>query len=147
LAHRCEYVLSTQGIRWYNDSKGTNIGATQAAITSVGDDLIGKVVLLAGGLAKGQDFKLLQEPIQRYVKQVILFGEDATLIASQLADATEIKLVGSFEEAVKQAQLTAQHGDAVLLSPACASFDMFKDYQERGNIFKKLVQELVAVSS
>ena len=145
LEHRCQFVRSVQGVRYYNDSKGTNVGATLAAIDGLGAAIEtkgGKVVIILGGQGKGQDFKALAASVQRYVKTAILIGEDAALIAAALEGKTTLCHASSLSDAVQQAQLQAQSQDVVVLSPACASFDMFKSYTDRGEQFVACVQAL-----
>lgn len=139
LAHRCEWVKEKAGVAWYNDSKGTNVGATIAAIEGLGEAIMGKIILIAGGLGKGQDFSLLRESVVHHVKQVILIGKDAPLLAQVLQDIVDIQHATTLQDAVIAAKDKAQEGDAVLLSPACASMDMFKNFEERGEIFKQIV--------
>lgn len=138
-AHRCVFVRSIQGIDFIDDSKGTNVGATQAAL--LGMDR--RVVLIAGGLGKGQDFSPLSAPVKQYARALILIGQDQALIAEALR-ATEVPMVlcASLEEAVNSSFEYAQEGDVVLLSPACASMDMFKNYHHRGEMFVQAVEQL-----
>ena len=126
-----------------NDSKGTNLGATQAAIEGIGPTISGKLILIAGGLGKGADFSPLRETLQHYVKKVILIGKDADLLAQYWEGATLLQKVASLQQAVIEAHASATAGDLVLLSPACASFDMFKGYEHRGEEFVKYVRELM----
>ena len=142
LPHRGEWVKEKAGVDWYNDSKGTNVGATIAAIEGLGGAIKGKIILIAGGLGKGQDFSLLRESVTHYVKQVLLIGKDAPLLAQVLQDIVEIHHATTLQNAVIAAKEIAQAGDAVLLSPACASMDMFKNFEERGDIFKQIVNDL-----
>ncbi len=142
LPHRCEWILEQDNIAWYDDSKGTNVGSTVAAIQGIGGTLTGKIILIAGGLGKGADFAPLRDPVNSYVRQVILLGQDAPLLATALADTVSISHVKNLEEAVLYARRIAQSGDVILLSPACASWDMFRDYAERGDIFKAAVSNL-----
>lgn len=147
LEHRCEYVETLHGVRYYNDSKGTNIGATLAAIEGLGAAIAaqnGKVVLILGGQGKGQDFNALQSAVQQYVKAAVLMGEDASLIEQAITGSTEVIRAASLQQAVTQAQSKAQANDVVLLSPACASFDMFKGYDDRGHQFVACVKALTA---
>ena len=139
--HRVESVGILNNVEFFDDSKGTNVGATVAALNGLGADR--KLVLLLGGEGKGQDFSPLAAPIARYVRTVVLFGRDAPLIREAIA-GTEVPLVDahSMEEAVAQANRAAHAGDAVLLSPACASFDMFKDYAHRAQCFVDAVRAL-----
>lgn len=142
LPHRCEWVRTINGVNWYNDSKGTNVGASVAAIKGLGSAVTGKLILIAGGLGKGADFSPMYAPVAQYVKCVVLLGTDAPLLAKVLQTATAIEYVTSLAQAVHYAYQQAQPGDAVLLSPACASWDMFRDYNERGEIFIQLVKAL-----
>jgi UDP-N-acetylmuramoylalanine--D-glutamate ligase len=140
LAHRCQWITEQAGITWYNDSKATNVGATLAALNGLGPAISGKIILIAGGLAKGADFSLLHDAAARYVKKLILIGRDAPLLKNALEKSTTVQMVSDLAQAVAVAQQTARAGDTVLLSPACASMDMFKNYEERGDIFIDLVQ-------
>lgn len=143
LAHRCQLVATQQGIAWYNDSKGTNVGATLAAINGLGAAISGKVILIAGGVGKGQDFSPLSSALAPYGKAVLLMGEDAPKIDQAVqADIAKI-YVSDLNHAVKTAQQLAQAGDVVLLSPACASFDMFKHYEDRGEQFVESVNRAI----
>ena len=134
--HRLELVGEYGQIKYYDDSKGTNIGAVTMALASFKSP----VVLIAGGQSKGQDFRLLYKPIHEKVKQLVLIGEDRDKISSALAGAAPISVADSMAEAVRQARAAATKGSVVLLSPACASFDMFKDYKHRGETFAKEVK-------
>jgi UDP-N-acetylmuramoylalanine--D-glutamate ligase len=140
LPHRCELVGSVRGLRFINDSKGTNIGATAAALEglSAGRD----IVLIAGGQGKGADFSLLRGPVNRCCKAVVLIGEDAAAIHSALDESVQVIRATSMEDAVTSAATFADPGDTVLLSPACASFDMFSGYEERGEAFCAAVGRL-----
>ena len=130
-----------QGVVWYNDSKATNVGAALAAIEGIP---AGKLILIAGGQGKDQDFAPMREAVSARCRAVILFGEDAPLIQNALAGTVSLVRVKSLAEAVDQAAELGQAGDAVLLSPACASFDMFKGYADRGEQFVALVEGLTA---
>ncbi len=143
LKHRCEFVADKNGIEFFNDSKGTNIGATLAAIQGLARDPQQLIVIL-GGEGKGQDFTELAPTLKAINSQVILIGRDAPIIEQALAQATKITHANSMPDAVSKAFQIAHHGDAVLLSPACASFDMFKNYEDRGEKFCAAVQELTA---
>jgi len=143
LPHRCEVVLRRDGITWVNDSKGTNVGATLAALAGLRPNIEGKMVLIAGGLAKGQDLSPLASACKDDVKLVITIGEAASELASILADVVPLQAAASLEEAVQTARAHATAGDMVLLSPACASFDMFESFAKRGEQFTKLVTEIV----
>ncbi len=140
LPHRCQWIKKHKGVTWYNDSKATNVGATLAALNGLGPAISGKIILIAGGLAKAADFSLLSDPIKRYVKKMILIGRDASLLKTALENSTAIDLATDLAQAVKLAHHTATQGDIVLLSPACASMDMFKNYEERGNVFSDLAR-------
>lgn len=142
LEHRCEWVAEINGVTWYNDSKGTNVGATIAAIEGL-SKANGKIILIAGGIGKGADFSVLRQPIKNYVKTVILIGQDAPLLERSLKDTAVMEHAQSLQDAVLIAKNTAQPQDIVLLSPACASFDMFNNYEHRGQVFKSLVREFV----
>jgi UDP-N-acetylmuramoylalanine--D-glutamate ligase len=137
LPHRLELVASRRGVQWYDDSKGTNVGATVAALTG----LDRKAVLIAGGEGKGQDFSPLAAPVRKHARKVLLIGRDAPLIEKAL-QGLPVERVPSLEAAVERAAEIAENGDAVLLSPACASFDMFRDYRHRGEVFAQAVKRL-----
>ena len=139
LAHRVEKVTDIAGVTYYDDSKGTNVGATVAALQGLGC----KAVLIAGGEGKGQDFSPLYEAVKNHARAVILIGRDADLIAQAIKSAgVEIVGAADMSDAVKAAARLAQAGDAVLLSPACASFDMFRNYEHRAQVFVAAVQAL-----
>jgi len=142
LEHRCQWVRELDGVSYYNDSKATNVGAALAAIDGLGMDMDGKLVLIAGGDGKGADFSGLRDSVPRYCRAVVLIGRDADLIADALGDAVPQVRAASLDEAIAQCRALAQPGDAVLLSPACASFDMFKNYEERGQLFARAVGAL-----
>ncbi|WP_338560258.1 UDP-N-acetylmuramoyl-L-alanine--D-glutamate ligase [Acinetobacter sp. KS-LM10] len=145
LEHRCEFVKEVQGVRYYNDSKGTNIGATLAALDGLGaaiESQGAKVAIILGGQGKGQDFKALRDSLSQYSKTAVLIGEDRLLIEEAIKDTTSILHAQSLKEAVMLCQQHTQSNDVVLLSPACASFDMFSGYPERGRQFVNLVNEL-----
>ena len=136
--HALEPVREWRGIQFINDSKGTNVDATIKALESFD----GPIILIAGGRSKGSDFARLLEPVRRSVKRVVLIGESAPRIREALRGFGEVTDATSLQEAVETACRAAQGGDVVLLSPACASFDMFADYQDRGRQFKTLVAAL-----
>ena len=140
MAHRTEWVAEIQNVNWYNDSKGTNVGATLAALSG----LPGKTVLIAGGQGKGADFLPLQNVIAEKARAVVLMGEDAEKLAKFVDQSIPVVFVSSMEDAVSEAyKLTkSEDKDNVLLSPACASFDMFKNYIERGLMFIQAVNQL-----
>ncbi|MBH3427882.1 UDP-N-acetylmuramoyl-L-alanine--D-glutamate ligase [Pseudomonas alkylphenolica] len=139
LAHRCQWVRERNGVSWYDDSKATNVGAALAAIEGLGADIDGKLVLIAGGDGKGADFSALREPVAAHCRAVVLLGRDAERLAEALGDRVPLIRVKTLDEAVAQCAEQAQPGDAVLLSPACASLDMFKNFEERGRLFAQAV--------
>ncbi len=143
LAHRCQWVGERAGVAFYDDSKATNVGAALAAIDGLGAGIPGKLVLIAGGDGKGADFSALHAPVARYCRAVVLLGRDADLLFAALDGAAPLLRVRTLEEAVQQAAACATAGDAVLLSPACASLDMFKNFEERGRLFAAAVEALV----
>ena len=138
LEHRLEFVREKDGVRYYNDSKGTNVGAVVKSLASFSDP----VILLAGGVDKGGDYGILRQEIRQKVRRLVLFGEAQEIIARALGDLTETVIVENLEAAVGDAFAHARAGEVVLLSPACSSFDMFRNYAERGQVFKSLVQAL-----
>jgi UDP-N-acetylmuramoylalanine--D-glutamate ligase len=139
--HRLESVAVLNEIEYFDDSKGTNVGATVAALAGLGLDR--KLVVILGGEGKGQDFTPLLEPVSRYVRAVVLIGRDAPLIRSAL-QASQVPLLdaATMSDAVRIAAQQARSGDAVVLSPACASFDMFDNYEHRAQVFCDAVQSL-----
>lgn len=141
LPHRCEFIRQVNGVDYINDSKGTNVGATVAAVESL-VPANGKIVLIAGGEGKGADFSLLADPVAAHCRGVVLIGRDAGLIASALGNRVETINAGDMAGAVHKAANLARPGDRVLLSPACASFDMFRDYSDRGEHFRQQVEGL-----
>lgn len=143
LKHRCEFVAEKNGVEFYNDSKGTNIGATLAAVNGLARDPHQLIVIL-GGEGKGQDFTELAPALKAINAHVVLIGRDAPLIEQALQQVTTITHAVSLQDAVNKSFAIANNGDAVLLSPACASFDMFKNYEDRGEKFCAAVQELIA---
>lgn len=140
LPHRCELVAEIVGVRYVNDSKGTNVGATEAALRGLGGDR--NVLLIAGGQGKGADFSALEPAVARHCKLLLLIGEDAPLLARALAASVPVLMVTSLAAAVTAAAAQATCGDVVLLSPACASFDMFSGYAQRGEQFSAAVMQL-----
>lgn len=144
LPHRCQWVGSKEGVEFFNDSKGTNIGATVAALQGLAD-WKGRIVLIAGGEGKGADFRELGESMQGTVKALVTIGKDGPQMqaAAEKCGVQSIS-AGSMKEAVKQAFGKAEKGDLVLLSPACASFDMFSSYSDRGNCFIAAVGEVMS---
>jgi len=141
LPHRCEFVRNLNGVDYINDSKGTNVGATVAAIESLVPDS-GKVILIAGGDGKGADFQPLAEPVAACCRALVLIGRDAGKISEAVGVSVPQYRATSLQEAVSLARQAAEPGDRVLLSPACASFDMFRDYNDRGEQFRALVEGL-----
>lgn len=141
LPHRCEWIAEADGIRWINDSKGTNVGASVAAIKGLANQK--NIVLIAGGDGKGADFSSLTTIAKNYVRAAVLIGRDAPLIRKVLQDIVPLKDAIDMESAVKAAAALAQSGDVVLLSPACASLDMFQDYRARGDAFRSAVLKRV----
>jgi UDP-N-acetylmuramoylalanine--D-glutamate ligase len=141
--HRVQSVSIVSNVEYINDSKGTNVGATVAALNGLSANESGKRIwLIAGGEGKGQDFSPLRDPVMRFVKGVFLIGKDAPIIAEALADAIPCVMSETLQNAVAQAAQQAQSGDIVLLSPACASFDQFSDYVSRAEAFVAEVEEL-----
>lgn len=139
LPHRMQPVAEIGAVTFYDDSKGTNVGATIAALSGLGR----RSVLIAGGDGKGQDFAPLAEAVRRHARAVVLIGKDREAIAAALA-RTGIELIRAqtFEQAIRLAHAAAAPGDGVLLSPACASYDMFRDYVHRGEEFARLARSL-----
>ncbi|WP_372778703.1 UDP-N-acetylmuramoyl-L-alanine--D-glutamate ligase [Litorivivens sp.] len=140
LPHRCQHVADVSGVAYYNDSKGTNVGAAIASLRGLGDRF--RVVLLAGGQAKGADLEPLVEALQEVGRAAVFFGESAPVLNELLDEKLPSRCVSSMDEAVEAASVLAQSGDAVLLSPACASFDMFRNYEHRGECFVDAVNKL-----
>jgi UDP-N-acetylmuramoylalanine--D-glutamate ligase len=138
LPHRSEWVADVGGVRFVDDSKGTNVGATLAAVSG----LPGPLVLIAGGLAKGQDFTPLGPALAGKARHVVLIGRDAPEVGRALEGICTLEQAASLEEAVAAAARAARPGDTVLLSPACASLDMFRDYHHRGEVFAAAVRAL-----
>jgi UDP-N-acetylmuramoylalanine--D-glutamate ligase len=138
LEHRLEFVREKDGVRYYNDSKGTNVGALMKSLAS----FTAPVILLAGGVDKGGDYGVLRDLVRAKVRRLVLFGAAKDIIRTALGALTDTVAVDTFEAAVADAASHARAGDVVLLSPACSSFDMFRNYAERGKVFKNLVQAL-----
>jgi UDP-N-acetylmuramoylalanine--D-glutamate ligase len=139
LRHRCEFVAEIKGVEFYNDSKGTNIGATLAAIKGLSRDPQ-QLTIILGGEGKGQDFSELVPALKDINASAVLIGRDAPIIAAAIEKIVPITLAASLKEAIEQALSLSKAGDAVLLSPACASFDMFKNYEDRGEQFCQIVR-------
>ncbi|MEN8179049.1 MAG: UDP-N-acetylmuramoyl-L-alanine--D-glutamate ligase [Pseudomonadota bacterium] len=143
LPHRTQFIADKQHLRWYNDSKGTNVGATVAALQGLHPQAgESRTILIAGGDCKGADFSELAPVVEMTARAVILIGKDAPLIAGVLQDRTELVYAKTLSDAVQQAIALGQPGDRVLLSPACASFDMFKNFEARGQAFIDAVEAL-----
>jgi UDP-N-acetylmuramoylalanine--D-glutamate ligase len=142
LSHRSSWVADIGGVRYIDDSKGTNVGATIAAVAG----MTGPVVVIAGGEGKGQDFTPLGAAFRGKVREAVLIGKDAPAIAAALDGVCDTRNAASMEAAVAEAARAARAGDTVLLSPACASFDMFRDYGHRGDVFAAAVLKLKGAS-
>ncbi len=140
--HRIEFVAEIGRIAFYNDSKATSVDAAVKALEALGND-DGKIILIIGGRGKNSPYSPLASLVERYVRKLIVIGEDADNIASQLSGATEIIRAETMPDAVEKASEAAEEGDSVLLAPACASFDMFRSYEERGKVFKAAVRSLM----
>ena len=138
LPHRTQLVAEYRKVRWYDDSKGTNVGATVAALNG----MTAPVILIAGGDGKGQDFSELKPACAQHARAVVLIGRDAPLIEAALNNAVTSRRAKDMHEAVRVAAGLAQPGDVVLLSPACASFDMFRNYEHRADVFREAVREV-----
>ncbi|MBN47192.1 MULTISPECIES: UDP-N-acetylmuramoyl-L-alanine--D-glutamate ligase [unclassified Methylophaga] len=142
LPHRCRFVRELHGVRWFNDSKATNVGASIAAIEGLADN--GKIVLIAGGVGKGQNFAPLASTLNEYVSTIILIGQSAEEIARNVPKSVQVHFAADMKAAVQLANSSAESGQQVLLSPACASFDQFANYVDRGERFEQAVRELAA---
>ncbi|RYU63009.1 UDP-N-acetylmuramoyl-L-alanine--D-glutamate ligase [Methylolobus aquaticus] len=138
LEHRMQWVAERHGVTYVNDSKATNVGACLAALSG----LTGKAVLIAGGDGKGADFSILRDAAARHLRAAVLMGKDAALLQSALGDVVPVSRVNTMHEAVGAAAALAQDGDTVLLAPACASLDQYRDYQHRGQVFVEAVRSL-----
>ncbi|MEE8625497.1 MAG: cyanophycin synthetase, partial [Acidiferrobacterales bacterium] len=139
LPHRSQVVAEHAGVTWVDDSKATNVGATHAALTGE----TRPVVLIAGGQGKGADFQLLKDAVATHARAVVLIGRDAGLIESALNGVAPVTHASDMIDAVARANEVAQAGDVVLLSPGCASFDMFDNYAHRGEVFTSTVRDLI----
>ncbi len=146
LPYRTQLIGNYCGVEWVNDSKGTNVGATLTAIESLGQQTEGQLILLLGGVSKEAEFSGLVPAIQTFCRHTIVFGRDQVLIAEHL-DGVKMNLVDTLEEAVAFAKSIAQPNDCVLFSPACASFDQFSNYMQRGDVFVALVKSAYANAS
>lgn len=139
LPHRMEKVAAFNGVTFYDDSKSTNVGSTVAALSGMKQNAI----LIAGGEGKGQDFSHLREAVSQGARAVVLIGRDAGIIANEIKDTgVPMYFAVTMEEAMQKSFLLAQPGDAVLLSPACASFDMFRNYIHRAEVFVAAVRDI-----
>jgi UDP-N-acetylmuramoylalanine--D-glutamate ligase len=138
LPHRMEFVATVNGVSYYNDSKGTNVGSVVKSLES----FPGNILLIAGGKDKGGEYAPLSGLVRERVRKLILLGEARERIRSALGDLTDTVTVGSLEEAVREAHRLARPGDVVLFSPACSSYDMFRNYEERGDCFAAAVRSL-----
>jgi UDP-N-acetylmuramoylalanine--D-glutamate ligase len=136
--HRLEFVTDIRGVRYYNDSKATNVDATLKAL----DAFPGRILVILGGKDKGSDYTVLQKPLRERAILALLIGAAANMIEKQIAGSVAIERAGTLERAVEAATLAARSGDVVLLAPACASFDQFENYEHRGRVFKQLVRSL-----
>jgi len=143
LPHRCAWVAELDGIEYFNDSKGTNVGSTLAAIEGLANCSAKNIILIAGGVGKDQDFEPLADACQQSVRQAVLFGRDAKLIADRLDAVCDLNIVDTLEQALVQAQQVATQGDVILFSPACASFDQFANYVKRGEAFEQWVATMI----
>lgn len=143
LPHRCELIAKHQGVAFINDSKGTNVGATLSAVESFANTSSGKLILILGGLTKNADFKVLYPVIEKNVAALILIGQDSAIIAQALSGACDYFHASTLAEAVLQAYQKASPEGIVLFSPACASYDMFKNYAHRGQCFREVVGGMI----
>jgi UDP-N-acetylmuramoylalanine--D-glutamate ligase len=142
LEHRCQLVKIINGVSWYNDSKATNVGACIASIKGLCG--LGNIILIAGGDSKGADLSSLKAVVKQHVKKVLLIGADANKLAEVLGSEVPHEFMADMDEAVSLASQVSNSGDLVLLAPACASLDMYKNYQQRGDIFVSAVNALEA---
>ena len=138
LPHRLEWVATKNGVAYFDDSKGTNVGAVVQSLAG----FVGPVILLAGGTDKGGDYSPLRVPLRSKVKKLILFGAARETMRRALMGVTDTVVVETLPEAVREAAAIACQGDTVLLSPACASFDQFRNYAHRGEVFRACVEEI-----
>jgi UDP-N-acetylmuramoylalanine--D-glutamate ligase len=139
LEHRLEFVRKKGGVDFYNDSKGTNVHSVLRALEAFENQ---SIILIAGGKDKGVDFSPLMEPVKKKVKNLILIGEAKERLNRTIGDFSETFIIGTFDEAVLLAYQKSRNGDVILLSPGCSSYDMFENYEERGNYFKELINKL-----
>lgn len=138
--HRLQVIAEIDGVTYINDSKATNTGAVNIGLEQVGEN----VILIAGGKDKGDNYQLLRESVRNSVKQMVLIGETAQTMSKDLGDLAPYRFAASLDEAVRLASSVAERGDSVLLSPACASFDMFENYKHRGETFSRAVNRLMS---
>jgi len=138
LPHRMEFVRRFQDVSWFNDSKGTNVGAVLKCLEGFPEP----IVLIAGGKDKGVDFRPLREPLRRKARAAVLFGEARGRMERELSGTVPLTMVGTLDEAVRKAAGLARQGDVVILSPACSSFDQFRNFEDRGEAFRRAVMEL-----
>jgi UDP-N-acetylmuramoylalanine--D-glutamate ligase len=139
--HRLEFVTKIEAVKFYNDSKATSVDATQKALEALAEE-DGKIILILGGRGKNAPYAPLTDLIKENVRKLVLIGEDADNIESQLKNYAEIVRADSMTDAVMKSFENAESGDSILLAPACASFDMFNSFEERGVFFKNAVQSL-----
>jgi len=138
--HRIEYVAEVDGVRFYNDSKSTNLDSLKVALESFNEP----IVLIAGGRGKGSDYRVLRDLVRRRIKTMITLGEDAPLLEDAFSDLVATERASDMDDAVGRAARAAAAGDVVLLSPACASFDTYRDFEHRGQVFKESVGDYAA---
>ncbi len=143
LEHRCQWVGERDGVTYFNDSKATNPGAAIAALDGLGSSIPGKVVLIAGGDGKGADFSPMHDALEQHARQLILIGRDAERIQQVAPSALNCARAENMTQAVELASKAALSGDAVLLAPACASFDMYKNFEDRGHVFCSAVRQVL----
>jgi UDP-N-acetylmuramoylalanine--D-glutamate ligase len=143
LKHRCQFIAELDGVRFYNDSKATNIGATIAGLKGLAETINGKLILIAGGDGKGADFNPLSEVFKRYLTALILIGRDAERLLEEAGLENRSVVVDDMKQAVSTAFNYASSGDAILLAPACASYDMYRGFEHRGDVFTAEVEALL----
>ncbi len=143
LEHRCQWLGEKDGVAFYNDSKATNVASALAAVNGLGPEINGRIYLLAGGDGKGQNFSPLAPACRDYVAEVLTYGRDGEQIATALGDACRVSRWSTLQDAFAAAAAMARAGDVVLLSPACASFDQFSGYAQRGDVFRALTMEVL----
>jgi UDP-N-acetylmuramoylalanine--D-glutamate ligase len=141
--HRLEFVAEISGVEYFNDSKATNVDATLKAL----DAFPGNLVVILGGKYKGSDFSILREPLRRHARLALLIGAAAEKIETQLGGVLPVERADTMERAVELAAERSRPGDTVVLTPACASFDQFENYEHRGRVFKQMVRTLIAGQS